>query len=144
MGNLRDELQKIYEARSQLTATDVVEVAADPEHPLHSHFEWNDKIAGPKYRKEQARRLIRSCRVTQITTDEGTPNVRVRAFHHVPRTDGVPTYQPSEEIALDPVARSIVMREMQRRWKDMRATYGHFQEFVQMVHDDLPAMEETG
>ena len=38
----------------------VVDAARDVESPLHGCFEWDDKVAGEKYRLEQAQRLIRS------------------------------------------------------------------------------------
>ena len=38
----------------------VVDAARDVESPLHRCFEWDDKVAGEKYRLEQAQRLIRS------------------------------------------------------------------------------------
>lgn len=44
----------------------VVGEAADPRHPLHDRFEWDDAKAGHAHRVEQARELIRSVRVEVI------------------------------------------------------------------------------
>lgn len=49
---------------------DVVEAARDKKHPLHSRFDWNDKIAGHKWRLQQARQLINSVRVVTHTADK--------------------------------------------------------------------------
>lgn len=38
----------------------VVDAARDVASPLHGCFEWDDRVAGEKYRIEQAQRLIRS------------------------------------------------------------------------------------
>jgi hypothetical protein len=45
-----------------------VEEAADPTHPLHERFVWDDAEAGQRYRIEQARGLIQA--VGEITVAE--------------------------------------------------------------------------
>jgi len=52
----------------RLTPDLVVEDAQNPDSPLHELFEWNDGVAGHKYRIEQARQVITSVRVV-ITTE---------------------------------------------------------------------------
>jgi hypothetical protein len=47
---------------------DVVAVAENPGHALHSDFEWDNEIAGPKYRLGQARSLIRAVRLHYKTS----------------------------------------------------------------------------
>jgi hypothetical protein len=51
-----------------LTPDLVVKDAEDSSSPLHELFEWDDGIAGHKYRIEQARQVITSVRVV-ITTE---------------------------------------------------------------------------
>lgn len=133
--NLRDQLQAIYDQHQTLDADLVVEEASSPEHPLHTRFEWDDRIAGPQYRREQARRLIRSCRI--VYADDTAPVSSIRAFQHVRRTDGTGSYQPSEQVVQDPIATEIILRTMRREWLQMKNRYAHFQEFVQMVQGDL-------
>jgi len=55
----------------RLTPDLVVEDAQNPDSPLHELFEWNDGVAGHKYRIEQARQVITSVRVV-ITTEHKT------------------------------------------------------------------------
>lgn len=53
-----------------LHAEDVVAEAAAHNSVLHSHFEWDDKVAGPLYRIHQARHLIKIVVVPiQISTE---------------------------------------------------------------------------
>lgn len=52
----------------RLTPDLVVADAESSSSPLHELFEWNDGIAGHKYRIEQARQVITSVRVV-ITTE---------------------------------------------------------------------------
>lgn len=51
-----------------LTPDLVVKDAEDSSSPLHELFEWDDGVAGHKYRIEQARHVITSVRVV-ITTE---------------------------------------------------------------------------
>lgn len=53
-------LKAIEDANGRLTAEAVVKAAEPDDHPLHDKFEWDDSIAGPRYRLMQARRLIKS------------------------------------------------------------------------------------
>ena len=47
----------------------VVDRARDPKNILHDSFEWDDSIAGEKYRIEQARALITTIYVTVSSPD---------------------------------------------------------------------------
>ena len=56
----------LEDSRGRLDPNRVIEVAADTESPLHGCFEWDDSVAGQKWRLEQARELIREIRVEVI------------------------------------------------------------------------------
>ena len=54
-----EEMQLIADRHGGvLNPPDVVAFAANPRTALHSRFDWDDAIAGPKYRLWQARQLI--------------------------------------------------------------------------------------
>jgi hypothetical protein len=61
----RSRMKKIREAfealesKGRLDPEHVVDAAQDEHHPLHDHFEWDDSIAGHKYRLFQAEALIK-------------------------------------------------------------------------------------
>ncbi len=76
--NIAAELEAIENERGQLKPEDVVTVAANPEHPLHDCFEWDDTMAAEQYRIDQARTLIRSVRY-EIQVNE----TAVRAVKYV-------------------------------------------------------------
>lgn len=62
----------------------VVEVASDPQSPLHPHFVWDDSEAAHQFRLVQARSLVR--RISIVRPDVPAPtfvNVVVR------RADGI-------------------------------------------------------
>jgi hypothetical protein len=54
------------ERDGRLSPQGVVNEAKRKDSPLHDQFEWDDKVAGVKYRLEQAARLIVSVKI-QIT-----------------------------------------------------------------------------
>jgi len=61
---IESELQRIQDEQGRITPEIVVISAEKPESPLHHLFEWDDSVAGHKYRIEQAREVIRSIRLT--------------------------------------------------------------------------------
>lgn len=72
------ELEKIYTKHSKVDVDVVLKEAAKPTSPLHSYFEWDDAVAGDKYRKVQAYSLIMgSMFVVQLVQDGkvSTPEV---------------------------------------------------------------------
>lgn len=131
--NLRDELTKIRSQHGVLTPEAVVEAARPADSPLHRRFEWDDAAAAEGYRREQARHLI--CEARLVYVDRRGKDRDVRAFHAV-RTDEGFAFEPSDEIAADPLLSAIVMRDMEREWKALRSKYADFKEFWQMVNAD--------
>jgi len=77
---VRSELSRLSK-QNKLTAAYTVAVASNPKSALHACFEWDDKIAGVKYRLEQARELISSF---EITVRVEHRNVEVQEFVHHP------------------------------------------------------------
>jgi len=134
--SLREHLQAIYDERGKLTAPLVVAEARDPEHPLHSRFEWDDSVAGERYREVQARELIRSQRIVYREAKGKRPEGSTRAWQCV-RGHEDSVYVPSEEVANDPVLTQIVLMDMRREWKTLQARYAHFEEFARMVRQDI-------
>jgi hypothetical protein len=132
--NLRDHLQAIRDQRGRLTPEDVVDVARDPEHPLHSRFEWDNDAAAEHWRRTQAHELIRTCRIKYAEDEVGRERT-VRAFHAV-RTEQGHVYEPAAKIAADPLMARIVMADMEREWKQLRRKYDEFAEFWQMVRGE--------
>ena len=134
--SLRDELLSVRTKAGALTPAAVVEAATPKTHPLHDRFEWDNRVAGHKYRLVQARMLIRSVRVEYREPSEDDPGDDVRAFHAVRGPSGY-TYEPVEEVVEDELATAMVLRDMEREWKTLHRRYARFSEFVEMVRQDL-------
>lgn len=130
---LRDQLAMIHQAHGKLTPHLVLETARDPQHPLHSRFEWNDSLAAERYRLAQAHELIRSVRVVYRST-QGERSVR--AFQAVRAPTGY-VYEPAEKVLRDPFTTQLILNEMRREWEQLRARYEDFKEFAEMVRADI-------
>lgn len=134
--SLRDELQNIYNQHGQLTPSLVVDVARNKQHPLHDRFEWNDKVAGEAWRRQQAHELIRSVKVVYREADDTNPEKSVRAFHAV-RADKGHVYEPVDKVIADEFTRRLVLQDMEREWRALHRRYQNFEEFAALVRRDL-------
>ena len=57
--------QELSESAEGLTPKRLVDVSRPDEAPLHEEFEWDDAVAGEKYRETQANNIIRSIVVVE-------------------------------------------------------------------------------
>jgi hypothetical protein len=57
---LEKTLRRLEKKHGYVSPKLLVDEAAPENHPLHDQFEWDDEVAGPLYRENQARVLIRS------------------------------------------------------------------------------------
>lgn len=135
MADLRSELLAVREQYGELTPANVVDAAREDDHPLHDRFEWDDEVAGEKYRLSQARQLIRV--VKETYTDRAGRPADVRTFHAIPRPQGGMAYEPLDEVVKDDIASQILLRTMEREWRSLKARYERFDEFRALVLGDL-------
>lgn len=129
MSTLRAELQAIRDEHGSLTPALVVDVARDPEHPLHSRFEWDDSRAAEKWRLEQAGQLLR---VTYRPIEGKATDLR--AFSAI-KGEESPTseYIPTDEVLANPFTRELLLRQMKRDWQTFKRRYDHINEFAAFV-----------
>lgn len=70
--NLQNKLGK-----DTITAKDLLDASRDENAPLHSCFEWDDGIAAEKYREWQARHIINSIVIQNVSDDTSLPPTRL-------------------------------------------------------------------
>lgn len=136
MSGLRDQLLAVRQQHGKLTPQVVVDTARNPEHPLHSRFEWNDSVAGEAWRCHQAHELIRKVKVVYQEADETRPEKAVRGFLAIRAAEGY-VFDPVEEVAEDPFRQKLALADMEREWKALYKRYQEFGEFLDMVRRDL-------
>ena len=136
MSSLREELQRIYEDEGTLTAKVVVDSARPDDAPLHSRFEWNDTVAGERFREVQAMELIRSVTIT-FQPPAATTHTQVRVFHHVTTADSGPHYVPLSELAGDEFLSRQALANAQREWRNLYAKYEGLDGWLESVRRDV-------
>lgn len=139
MSAVREHLQAIYDQHGRLTPEIVVDAVRSKSHPLHAHvFDRAPKEAAAAWYRSRAHDLIKSVRVSYGPED--SPRI-VRAFHAVRISDQDSgfTYEPVEKVASDEFLRSLVLRDMEREWKQLLKRYEDFEEFLSMVREDIAA-----
>lgn len=149
-GSLRDHLLAIRDKRGALTPKIVLDEARDPNHPLHGSFEWDDSVAGEKYRLGQARKLLQ----VRYKQEVGGEVRDLRAFmvsRPTAAADDDPDaeerpdseYVPVEEIILDPIAKQLMLNQMARDWRNFERRYRGMKEFADFILGQLTEGSES-
>lgn len=90
------ELERIRTRDGKIETVTVVDEARPEDAPLHPAFEWDDSVAGEKYRLYQARNLVRSIEVAPEKEGKDT----LPAFVHIrATTTQEPGYYQSVTVA---------------------------------------------
>lgn len=139
MASLRAELQAIYNEHGRLTPAILVNEARSEDHPLHSRLEWDNEIAGEKYRLVQAGELIRSVKVKYAETKDGDKSVREWVSVTGRESDPEASYMPTGEAVSDELTRQIILRDMEREWKAFKRRYEHMREFAELIRKESSA-----
>lgn len=133
-------LRDVYEEHgADLVPATVVEVARDPESPLHGFFEWDNTAAAAAYREVQAQNLIRRVHVLLIRENDPEP-IKVRAwvpnrFLPLAEGDDLPAsggYRAIEDIAGASDAEAI-LEAIRRDMARLRRKYSASQEYFDAV-----------
>lgn len=126
----------------KLTARILLEAATPDTHPLHVLFEWDDTTAAQNYRLEQARRLIRSCKVT--FADSAGNKRTVREFQSVvirdpdhPKNAGlgeshIRVYRATADVVRDTTSAEALSRQFKLEWELFRKRWEDFDEFKKL------------
>lgn len=113
--NIINRLQQLSDQNGgTLTPDKVVEDSKDEASPLHRYFDWGDTDAAIKWRRKQARELIRSIRVEvheqprppvrSVRTEVHEQQVRIKAIGYVQDPDKPASsqgYVPTASLRLD-------------------------------------------
>jgi len=105
---ISESLLGLYKNGS-VTPKMLVNVARNPESPLHPFFEWNDEKAGENYRQIQASFYLRTYTVIFDKSTETVLNIA-----HVPNDKGTGEgkYMPVTALVLRPNEYESAMREL--------------------------------
>jgi hypothetical protein len=115
-------LEQLHKKHGKLTPEIVLDDARRPRSILHSYFEWDDTTAAEKWRREQARHLIKAVRV--IIEAPGEPDREMRAFVHVVSEERKSLYLPAIQAMDDVAYRRQVLDRLKKELDDLRNRYG--------------------
>lgn len=121
------------------TPKEIVDLAEDPESPIHEYFEWDNTRAAALYRLQQARKLI-GC-VVEIVGSTNIP----KAVSVVVRTEGGEkkrTYMDTKKAMETPSAWQQVLQEALRQIKAWRERYARFKELEGIFNEVDKTIEE--
>jgi len=111
-----EELTTIYTDQGKLTAPIIVDAARPEDAVLHPVFEWDDTIAGERWREHEARNLIKVVEVEE-TKDETISVSPV--FLHVPDQG---EYHTTEVVLNEPSKLASAVAQLQRQISGLERT----------------------
>ena len=112
----------------------VVTAASEPTHVLHGDFEWNDTVAGLKFRLHQAQQLIQRYKVI-IEKQEPSGEVtsfRVDMFSNNEDRAG---YSLTTDILSDPERADILLTRLKDRAKNLRNDIDTYRKVAGVIAD---------
>ena len=124
------ELEKISKRHfGILRPRDVVKYAEDPDTALHDKFEWDDSLAGAKYRLQQAAEIIR-VQVQASPIENKTMRVYVScASERASKDHG---YRPLESVMGDKLLRKAYLSQALAELESWQNNYHHLTELAKI------------
>lgn len=121
----------------------VVAASRSPDAPLHPYFVWDDAVAAGRYRKDQARHLIR-CVTVEVPRGVGMEPVETRAFVSVVDEEEERGYTSILVAMADPELRRQVVQTAMRELRVWRERYKSYKELGDLfaaidTHVDMAA-----
>lgn len=118
-----------------LTADNLVNASRDESAPLHNEFEWDNEVAGERWRKQQARVMIASL-VVQVEEIPEAPVVRafVQVEEDSPKYDSITVIMQDEDKTQALIRRAISeLKAFERKYKDIQQFAALFAEIDKLV-----------
>lgn len=121
IGTVCEQLERM----NKLTPANLVDVSRSADAPLHDEFEWDDAIAGEKYRESQAQYLIRVITI-EPEKKESEP---IRAFVSI-RQDDERRYIDTQYAMSIPETRESVLMDAIRELNAFRRKFNALNELA--------------
>ena len=121
------EFEKIEKEYGKVTSELLLQNAEPEESPLHELFEWDDAVAGRKYRLSQATNIIINLAVE--VEKEQKPK-KIRAYYNVSDTEKKGTFINVESAFSNPDTKEIVIKRAYREMVAFTKKYENITEFA--------------
>lgn len=124
---------EIIEKNEDLTAEAVLKYArSHTNSELYGAFEWDDAIAGEKYRRDVASRIISSIRVEIIEDDKKKTNKPIKAFVQTARLQ---KFEPIEVFVQDLDKYQMLLEKAYRELNTVKDKYTELTEIQELLKD---------
>ncbi len=130
------EVATFINMSGNVSAEELVNLAAPKASPIHKYFEWDDKIAGHAYRLTQARHLVLAIQITDTNT-----NISTRAFESVV-IEGRRAYVSVQKIAQSQDLVEQVIENALRELRYWSEKHQKFKNFFGGIFDEIKKVEE--
>ena len=114
--------------KGKITPQDVVDDARDVNAPYHNYFDWDDSVAGPKFRLAQARHLLMS---TIKTIDVQGEPMKQKAFFNVKNAKGQNFYVNVESAVKKSTYRLQLIEQLLQTMERTQNLLKMFQDYEQ-------------
>jgi hypothetical protein len=122
---LEDYFRDWYNSHGRsLDLDDIHDDVANPTHPLHDRYEWDDEKASREYRKQQISRDIRSCRVVYVS-DKGRQAAAREYLANREIGRGLSGYTAAKEALQDPDTLRFLEMTLDAEVKNLRRRFEH-------------------
>lgn len=121
------EFEKIEKENGKVTSELLVKKAEPKDSPLHDLFEWDNAIAGAKYRLSQATNIIINLAVE--VEKEQKPK-KIRAYYNVSDTERKGKFINAETAFANPDTKDIILRRAYREMQSFMQKYENLTEFA--------------
>ncbi len=128
------ELDRIYEKNGELKQEAIVEESRPETAPLHPIFEWDDKKAADKYRKEQATHLM--CALVQVEERKEQPPKEIQVSVHKEKrafTHAEKAYHPTRVVLEHPTMRDEAFRDVIRSIESFKQKFSIYNEVAGII-----------
>lgn len=131
----------------KLDVKGVVAAARPKRSPLHSHFEWDDSVAGTKYREWQARDCLGALRVTYSDDKRSKAGHNVQTSAYVSLGKGTENRGDNRYYGIDEVMSNDELRAqtLQKLWNQLLSLKAKYEAFTELssVWDAIEMAKEN-
>lgn len=130
---------KLKESKIGLSPETLLEASRAEDAPLHNEFEWDDTVAAEKFRKEQARFIIRNLEIHRVDA----PTVeypKERAFLYT--GEKKTGYVPMKDILTNDEWRTNLLNAAKRDMNYFIAKYHRLEELTKIINDMREILSE--
>lgn len=127
------DAQKCYDecqTLSEVTPENVLDKARDKETELHKCFEWDNKVAGEKYRLIQARDIIRHFVIVTPEESKDEEPVKVRSYQ-ITTTRNV--YEPTRVFLQKPDEYKALLERAKTELENFKRRYQTLVELEEVI-----------